>query len=78
VQFSGTLKFFNSDRANGGYGFIIRDDDPTINDFFHVTTLNLAGIRPECLEAGVTRFSYDLMDDPKNGKTKATNMRIID
>jgi cold shock CspA family protein len=78
VQFHGTLKFFKSERPNGGFGFIIRDDNPSINDFFHVSELHRAGINPDALEEGSTRFSYGVEKDAKNGKLKAVDLRIVD
>jgi cold shock CspA family protein len=77
VQYQGTLKFFKSERFRGGYGFL-RRDNTTIDDFLHVSALHSAGINPDSLEEGVTRFSYALIEDPKNKKTKATDLKILD
>jgi cold shock CspA family protein len=78
VQYQGPLKFYKSDRATAGFGFLIRDSDPTINDFSHISALHESGIRPDSLEEGRTRFSYDVAADSKNGRLKAANLRIID
>ena len=76
MQYSGTLKFFNNQRGNGGFGFICRDGSD-VDDFFHVTALRDAGINPDCLVNDVTRLAYELIEDPKNRKLKATNITII-
>jgi cold shock CspA family protein len=76
-RLTGQLKFFRSDRPGGGYGFIARDGVP-LDDFIHITAVRDSGIRPESLEDGVTRFSYQLIEDPKNRKLKAVHLKIID
>jgi cold shock protein len=77
VQYTGTLKFFNHQRGNGGFGFICRDNS-NIEDFLHVTALRDAGINPDCLENDVTRLLYDLIQDSKSQKMKATNVQLLD
>jgi cold shock CspA family protein len=76
VQYSGTLKFFNSQRGNGGFGFICRDG-ADIEDFVPISAMRDAGINPDRLENDVTRLAYDLVQDSKNQKMKATNVRLI-
>jgi cold shock CspA family protein len=76
-RLTGKLKFFRSDRAAAGYGFIARDGVP-LDDFIHISSVRDSGIRPESLEDNVTRFSYELVEDPKNRKLKAVNLKIID
>jgi cold shock CspA family protein len=75
TTYTGTLKFFRSDRPNGGFGFIKRDNSP-VDDFLHISAL--PGINADALADGFTRFSYELVADAKNGKNKATNVRIIE
>jgi cold shock CspA family protein len=76
VQYSGTLKFFNSQRDNGGFGFICRHG-ADIDDFVHISAMRDAGVNPDRLENDVTRLAYDLVQDSKNQKMKATNVRLI-
>jgi cold shock CspA family protein len=77
VQYQGTLKFYKSERPRGGYGFVCRDNSD-VDDFIHVSALHEAGINPDSLEEGVTRFAYELVEDQKNKKTKVTNVKILD
>ena len=77
TQYRGTLKFFRSDRPGGGFGFLRRDDS-NIEDFLHASALRDAGINPDSLEDGFTRFSYELTEDPKTKRPKAANVRILD
>lgn len=77
TRYRGQLKFFRSDRPQGGFGFIRRDDS-TIEDFLHASALRDAGINPDVLADGFTRFEYEIVEDPKNKRPKAANVRILD
>jgi CspA family cold shock protein len=64
----GTVKFFN---AQKGFGFIAPDDgSPDV--FVHVSAVEKAGMT--ILNEG-QRVSFDLVADPKRGKTNAQNLR---
>jgi cold shock CspA family protein len=76
VQIQRNFKVFRSQRGNGGFGFICRDG-ADIDDFVHISAMRDAGINPDRLENDVTRLAYDLVQDSKNQKMKATNVRLI-
>ena len=64
----GTVKFFN---AQKGFGFIAPDDgSPDV--FVHVSAVEKAGMT--ILNEG-QRVSFDVVADPKRGKTNAQNLR---
>jgi cold shock protein len=66
----GTVKFFN---ANKGFGFISPDDrSPDV--FVHVSAVERAGMRT--LNEG-QRVSFDIVVDPKRGKTNAQNLTEV-
>jgi len=66
----GKLKWFNNDK---GYGFI-QPDDGSKDIFIHITALQRAGI-PVPDEGA--RLEYDL-DDSRQGKVCACNVRLVD
>lgn len=66
---TGTVKFFNSVK---GFGFI-KNDEVEEETFVHVSALN-NGVK-ELAEG--QKVSYDVEIDPKNNKTRATNVSII-
>ena len=65
----GKVKSWNDDKR---FGFIAADDGSG-DVFFHVTALEDANIDDEAL-VGLA-LSYDLGANPKNGRTKAVNLR---
>jgi CspA family cold shock protein len=66
----GTVKFFNAQR---GFGFIALDDgSPDV--FVHVSAVEQAGMRT--LHEG-QRVSFELVTDPRRGKTNAQNLKAV-
>jgi CspA family cold shock protein len=66
----GTVKFFNAQR---GFGFITLDDgSPDV--FVHVSAVEQAGMRT--LHEG-QRVSFELVTDPRRGKTNAQNLKAV-
>ena len=66
----GTVKFFNHDK---GYGFIVPEGGGQ-DAFVHVSELRRSGI--ESLEEG-QKVSFDVKIDPKRGKRKAVDVRVL-
>jgi len=66
----GTVKFFNVQK---GFGFI-RPDDGSPDVFVHVSAVERSGMTT--LNEG-QRVSFDLVKDPKKGKTNAQNLRAV-
>jgi cold shock protein len=64
----GTVKFFNGQK---GFGFIAPDDG-SADVFVHVSAVEKAGMT--ILNEG-QRVSFDLVADPKRGKTNAQNLK---
>ena len=67
----GRVKTWNDDK---GFGFIAADDGSG-DVFFHVTALEDAEIDDEEL-VGLA-LSYDVGENPRNGRTKAVNLRRL-
>ena len=66
----GTVKFFNAQR---GFGFIALDDgSPDV--FVHVSAVEQAGMKT--LHEG-QRVSFELVTDPRRGKTNAQNLKAV-
>jgi len=66
----GTVKFFNTQK---GFGFITLDDgSPDV--FVHVSAVEQAGMRT--LHEG-QRVSFELVTDPRRGKTNAQNLKAV-
>jgi CspA family cold shock protein len=66
----GTVKFFNTQK---GFGFIALDDGlPDV--FVHVSAVEQAGLRT--LHEG-QRVSFELVTDPRRGKTNAQNLKAV-
>ena len=66
----GTVKFFN---AQKGFGFIAPEDGgPDV--FVHVSAVEQAGLTT--LHEG-QRVSFDVVLDPKRGKTNAQNLKAV-
>jgi cold shock protein len=64
----GTVKFFNVQK---GFGFISPEDgSPDV--FVHVSAVERAGMTT--LNEG-QRLSFDVVKDPKKGKTNAQNLK---
>ena len=72
-RFTGTLKWFGAER---GFGFVFRDGSD-VQDFLHITALQLANINADALRDGITRFSYTTEARP-NGKSMVADVQIID
>ena len=66
----GTVKFFNDQK---GFGFI-GPDDGSPDVFVHVSAVERAGWTT--LNEG-QRISFDLINDPKKGKTNAQNLKAV-
>ena len=64
----GTVKFFNVQK---GFGFI-SPEDGSEDVFVHVSAVEQAGMTT--LNEG-QRLSFDVVKDPKKGKTNAQNLR---
>jgi cold shock protein len=66
----GTVKLFNADK---GFSFIAPDDrSPDV--FVHVSAVERAGMRT--LNEG-QRVSFDIVVDPKRGKTNLQNLTEV-
>jgi CspA family cold shock protein len=66
----GTVKFFNDQK---GFGFISPEDgSPDV--FVHVSAVERAGWTT--LKEG-QRITFDVVSDPKKGKTNAQNLRAV-
>jgi CspA family cold shock protein len=66
----GTVKFFNLQK---GFGFI-SPEDGSQDVFVHVSAVERAGWTT--LNEG-QRISFDLINDPKKGKTNAQNLKAV-
>jgi CspA family cold shock protein len=66
----GTVKFFNVQK---GFGFISREDGSE-DVFVHVSAVERAGMTT--LNEG-QRLSFDVVKDPRKGKTNAQNLRAV-
>jgi cold shock protein len=66
----GTVKFFNVQK---GFGFI-SPEDGSEDVFVHVSAVERAGMTT--LNEG-QRVSFDVVKDPKKGKTNAQNLRAV-
>ena len=66
----GTVKFFNDQK---GFGFITSDDGSG-DVFVHISAVERAGWRS--LNEG-QRVSFDIVTDPRKGKTNAQNLRTV-
>jgi len=64
---SGVVKWFNEEK---GYGFIKPDDGQT-DVFVHVSALQKSGLAG--LQDG-QKVEFELMEDRKTGKSKATDL----
>ena len=67
---TGTVKWFN---AQKGFGFISQDGGGP-DAFVHVTAVERAGLGG--LSEG-QRVQYDLVADPRKGKTSAENLKTL-
>jgi CspA family cold shock protein len=67
---TGTVKFFNAQR---GYGFIAPADGGK-DVFVHISAVERAGMSN--LAEG-QQVSFDLVTDPKRGKTSAENLKAV-
>ena len=65
---NGTVKWFN---AQKGFGFI-QPEDGGPDVFVHISAVERAGLRT--LNDG-QKVSYDLIADPRKGKTSAGNLK---
>jgi len=66
----GTVKFFNVQK---GFGFISPEDGaPDV--FVHISAVERAGLTT--LNEG-QRISFDVVKDPRKGKTNAQNLRAV-
>jgi CspA family cold shock protein len=66
----GKVKFFNDQK---GFGFIAPDDgSPDV--FVHISAVEHAGMTT--LNEG-QRVSFDIVRDPRRGKTNAQNLRAV-
>jgi len=66
----GTVKFFNTQK---GFGFIAPDDGSS-DVFVHISAVEQAGMGA-LREA--QRISFDVVTDPRRGKTNAQNLKIV-
>jgi CspA family cold shock protein len=66
----GRVKFFNEQK---GFGFITPDDGSG-DVFVHIGAVERAGWRS--LNEG-QRVSFDIVTDPRKGKTNAQNLRTV-
>jgi len=65
---TGTVKWFNSTK---GFGFI-QPDDGGADVFVHISAVERAGLGT--LNEG-QRVHFEMENNPKNGKSSATNLR---
>lgn len=66
----GKVKFFNDQK---GFGFISPDDgSPDV--FVHISAVERAGMTT--LNEG-QRLSFDVVNDPRKGKTNAQNLKAV-
>lgn len=65
---TGTVKWFNNQK---GYGFI-EPDDGGADVFVHISAVEKAGM--STLREG-QKVSFDVQQDPKKGKSSATNLK---
>jgi CspA family cold shock protein len=70
VMTVGTVKFFNDQK---GFGFI-GPDDGSPDVFVHISAVERAGMTT--LNEG-QRISFDVVSDPKKGKTNAQNLKAV-
>jgi CspA family cold shock protein len=66
----GTVKFFNVQK---GFGFI-SPEDGSEDVFVHISAVERAGMTT--LNDG-QRISFDVVKDPRKGKTNAQNLRAV-
>ena len=66
----GTVKFFNDAK---GFGFI-QPEDGTPDAFVHISAVERAGMHN--LNEG-QKLSYELAQNPKNGKSSAENLQTL-
>lgn len=67
---TGTVKFFNPTK---GFGFITPDDgSPDV--FVHISAVERSGMRGL---ADGQKVSFDVVMDPRKGKTNADNLRAV-
>ena len=66
----GTVKFFNVQK---GFGFI-SPEDGSEDVFVHVSSVQQAGMTT--LNEG-QRISFDVVKDPRKGKTNAQNLNAV-
>jgi CspA family cold shock protein len=66
----GTVKFFNVQK---GFGFITPEDGSE-DVFVHISAVERAGMTT--LNDG-QRISFDVVKDPRKGKTNAQNLRAV-
>jgi cold shock protein len=66
----GKVKWFNSEK---GYGFI-QPDDGSKDVFVHISAIERAGIQN--LNEG-QKVSFDVVANPKTGKSAAENLRAV-
>jgi CspA family cold shock protein len=66
----GTVKFFNDQK---GFGFI-GPDDGSPDVFVHISVVERSGMTT--LKQG-QRLSFDIVTDPRKGKTNAQNLRAV-
>ncbi len=64
---SGTVKWFNPTK---GFGFITPDEGGS-DVFVHISAVEQSGM--QTLQEG-QKINYELQDDPKKGKSFATNL----
>ena len=67
---TGTVKWFNSAK---GFGFI-QPDNGGADVFVHISAVEQAGLRD--LQEN-QKIGFELIDDPKKGKTSAGNLKLI-
>lgn len=77
MQFTGVLKFLKKNPNAGGYGFI-QPDEGGSDHFLHCRDVTASGVDPMDLVDGKTRLSYRVVEDARNGKTKAIDIVVLD